>query len=83
MSCLQARLVRGLEARYARCVGELASQGVSPGEAHRIALEEIKGFGRAALEELRRRGLSPWTEAERVEYSTASVENLTGNHGHA
>jgi hypothetical protein len=57
---LQSRFVRGLEAKYERLAAAYRESGLGLDDAHRRALEEVKQFGREALEELRRRGLFPW-----------------------
>ena len=61
MSAAQTRFVRALEAEYERRAAHYRSAGLSPVEAHRRALEEAKQLGREALEELRHRGLFPWS----------------------
>jgi hypothetical protein len=49
----QSRFVRALEAEYAaRIAGAEA--------AHELVFEDVKALGRAALDELGRRGLFPW-----------------------
>jgi hypothetical protein len=61
---IQSRFTRAVEADYARRAAAYQSAGLNPDEAHVRALEEAKDVGREALEELRRRGLFPWVDAE-------------------
>jgi hypothetical protein len=61
---LQSRFARAVEAEYARRLVVHQAAGLSPEEAHVCALDDAKRLGREVLDELRRRGLFPWTGDE-------------------
>jgi hypothetical protein len=61
---LQTRFARAVEAEYGRRLVVYQAAGLNPEEAHLRALEDAKRLGREVLDELRRRGLFPWTGAE-------------------
>jgi hypothetical protein len=61
---LQTRFARAVEAEYGRRLVAYQAAGLSPEEAHLCALEDAKRLGREVLDELRRRGLFPWTGDE-------------------
>jgi hypothetical protein len=61
---LQSRFGRAVEAEYARRAVAYQAAGLSPNEAHQHALKDAKRLGRQVLDELRRRGLFPWTSDE-------------------
>lgn len=59
-----AHFVRALEALYAEAVDQYESGGMDPSTARLNAFQDVKDFGRASLEEMRRRGLLPCRIAE-------------------
>lgn len=61
---LQTRFARAVEAEYGRRLVVHQAAGLNPEEAHLRALEDAKRLGREVLDELRRRGLFPWTSDE-------------------
>lgn len=61
---LQSRFARGIEAEYGRRAAAYQEAGLTPEDAHLRAIEDAKQFGLEALEELRRRGLFPFSWAE-------------------
>jgi hypothetical protein len=64
---LQTRFVRAVEAEYDRRVALYRTTGLSDAASHERALEEVKELGRRTLDELRRRGLFPWSAVESEE----------------
>ncbi|OFV84988.1 MAG: hypothetical protein A2W26_04680 [Acidobacteria bacterium RBG_16_64_8] len=62
MSDLQNRFSRRLEAEYERRAAGYRTQGLDPGTAHRVALEETKDLGRRALDEPCHKGLFPFPD---------------------
>ena len=73
---LQTRFARAVEVEYVRREAEYREAGSSAEEAHLRALEDAERLGRHLLDELRRRGLFPWTsdEAEATLPGSASAQ---------
>lgn len=61
---LQNKFARAVEAEYQQQVVSYRADGLSLEDSHARALEDAKQRGREVLEELRRRGLFPFSGAE-------------------